>query len=64
MTHHIDNRQFSTRKTTRHVLDVAEHCRKNGLDKAQERKLLLLFGRFTSRHELQMNIRRLPTALR
>ena len=52
MTHHIDNRQF-IRRPPRHVLDVVEHCRRNGLDKAQERKLLLLFGRFASRHELQ-----------
>lgn len=63
MTHHIDNRQFTPRQT-RHVLDVIEHCRKNGVDKAQERKLLLLFGRFASRHELQMNIKRPPTNLR
>jgi hypothetical protein len=59
MTHHIDNRQVSLRQTRR-VLDVMEHCRKNGLDKAQERKLVLLFGRFASRHELQMNTRRPP----
>ncbi|MCQ4629925.1 MULTISPECIES: hypothetical protein [Shinella] len=63
MTHHIDNRQFSPRQT-RNVLDVIEHCRKNGLDKAEERKLLLLFGRFASRHELQMNIKRQPTNVR
>ena len=58
MTHHIDNRQFSPRQPHHQVLDVVEHCRKNGLDKAQERKLLLLFGRFASRHELQMNTKR------
>ena len=39
MTHHIDNRQFSTRKITRHVLDVAEHCRKNGLDRVTVEEL-------------------------
>lgn len=59
MTHHIDNRQFSPRQS-RNVLDVAEHCRKNGLDKAEERKLMLLFGRFATRHELQMNTKRPP----
>ncbi len=64
MTHHIDNRQFSPRQTPHHVLDVIEHCRKNGLDKAEERKLLRLFGRFASRHELQMNTRRVPPAAR
>lgn len=63
MTHHIDNRQF-THRETRHVLDVAEHCRRNGLDKAQERRLLLLFGRFASRHELQMNTKRPPQNVR
>ena len=45
-------------------LDVVEHCRKNGLDKAEERKLLRLFGRFASRHELQMNTRRPPPKAR
>lgn len=63
MTHHIDNRQFSP-KQIRNVLDVVQHCRKNGLDKAEERKLLLLFGRFASRHELQMNMKRPPLNLR
>ena len=63
MTHHTDNRQF-TCKQPRHVHDVVEHCRKNGLDKAQERRLLLLFGRFASRHELQMNTKRPPQNLR
>ncbi|MGQ3211717.1 MAG: hypothetical protein ACT6U0_20775 [Shinella sp.] len=63
MTHHVDDRQFSPRET-RSVLDVAEHCRKNGLDKAEERKLLLLFGRFASRHELQMNIKPPPQNFR
>lgn len=63
MTHHIDNRQFSQRQT-RHIHDVVEHCRKNGLDKAEERKLLLLFGRFATRHELQMNVKRPPLNLR
>ncbi|MGB3813869.1 MAG: hypothetical protein WA950_11640 [Shinella sp.] len=59
MSHHIDNRQFGPQQI-RPVLNVAEHCQKNGVDKAQERKLLLLFGRFASRHELQMNIKRPP----
>lgn len=63
MTHPIDNRQFTPRQT-RHVLDVIEHCRRNGLDKAEERKLLLLFGRFASRHELQMNTKRPPASPR
>ncbi|UDF29703.1 UNVERIFIED_ORG: hypothetical protein LHK14_19705 [Roseateles sp. XES5] len=64
MTHHIDNRQFGPGQTARQVLDVIEHCRKHGVDKAEERKLLLLFGRFASRHELQMNIKRAPQNLR
>lgn len=59
MTHHIDNRQVVPGRT-RQIYDVLEHCRKNGLDKAEERKLLLLFGRFASRHELQMNTKRPP----
>ncbi|WP_411036136.1 hypothetical protein [Shinella sp. BYT-45] len=59
MTRHLDNRQFGPRQT-RHVLDVIEHCRKNGLDKAEERKLLLLLGRFASRHEIEMNVKRPP----
>jgi hypothetical protein len=59
MSQHIDNRQFGPRQG-RNTLDVVEHCRKNGLDKAEERKLLRLFGRFASRHELQMNTKRPP----
>ena len=43
---------------------MVEHCRKTGLDKAEQRKLLMLFGRFASHHELQMNIKRLPTGIR
>jgi len=61
--HHIDNRSFRPREA-RKVLDVVEHCRKTGLDKAEQRKLLMLFGRFASPHELQMNIKRLPTGIR
>lgn len=63
MTHHVNDRQLDPRDA-RTVLDVAEHCRKNGLDKAEERKLLLLFGRFASRHELQMTTKRPPQNLR
>lgn len=63
MTEHINNRQLG--KTQRRaVIDVAAHCQKNGVDKAQERKLLQLLGRFASRHELQMNIKRQPENLR
>ena len=63
MTHHIDNRQFFPHQR-RPVHDVVDHCRRNGLDKAQERKLLLLFGRYATRHELEMNTRRPPLNLR
>ena len=63
MTHHVDNRQF-THKQSRHIHDVVEHCRRHGLDKAQERRLLLLFGRFATRHELEMNTKRPPQNLR
>lgn len=63
MTHHIDNRQFGPRQA-RQILDVIEHCRKHGVDKAEERKLLILFGRFASRHELEMNIKRPPQNVR
>ncbi|WP_314095155.1 hypothetical protein [Shinella sp. M31] len=63
MTHHIDISRFTPRQT-RVVHDVVDHCRKNGIDKAQERKLLLLFGRFATRHELQMNTKRPPLNLR
>lgn len=63
MTHHLDNRQFSL-KPTRAVIDVVAHCRRTGLDKAEERKLVMLLGRFASRHELQMNTKRPPENLR
>ena len=64
MTHHIDKRQFNTQQQKHHVFDVLEHCRKSGLNKAEERKLLMLFGRFATRHEIQMNTRRPPLNVR
>ena len=61
--HRIDISRFTSRQI--HIVhDVVDHCRKNGIDKALERKLLLLFGRFATRHELQINMKRPPLNLR
>ena len=48
----------------RHVWDVAEYCRRTGIPKAEERRLIRVLGRFASSHELQMNIVRPQTRMR
>lgn len=49
----IDTRQVKNPGPREH--DVAKHCRKNGIDPAEERKLLRLLGKKASLHELQAN---------
>ncbi len=48
----------------RHVWDVAEYCRRSGLHKAEERRLIRVLGKFASSHELQMNVIRPQTRVR
>ncbi|MEK1931428.1 MAG: hypothetical protein AAAC47_16950, partial [Pararhizobium sp.] len=55
MTHHIDNRQ--TQRNARPTYEVASHCKKNGIDKSETRKIVQMLGRFASRHELEVNAR-------
>lgn len=54
MTHQIDNRQKQLHNA-KIVYEVVGHCRKNGIDKSEERKVTQLLGRFASRHELEVN---------
>jgi hypothetical protein len=53
MTHHIDNRQ--TQRNTKPTYEVANHCKRNGIDKSEARKIVQMLGRFASRHELEVN---------
>ncbi|OHV75355.1 hypothetical protein [Ensifer sp. LCM 4579] len=48
----------------RHVWDVAEYCRRSGLHKTEERRLIRVLGKFASSHELQMNVIRPQTRVR
>ncbi|MDX3924974.1 MAG: hypothetical protein QHC90_04085 [Shinella sp.] len=51
--HHTSNRQIKTPGPRSH--DVVEHCRRNGIDRAEERKLVKLLGKFAPLHEIQAN---------
>ncbi|WP_341486515.1 hypothetical protein [Pararhizobium sp. A13] len=53
MTHHIDNRQ--TQRNAKPTYEVASHCKRNGIDKSEARKIVQMLGRFASRHELEVN---------
>ncbi|QRM55835.1 hypothetical protein [Sinorhizobium sp. BG8] len=63
MTHHIDNRQMRA-STAKSVIDVASHCKQNGIDKSEQKKLLRLLGRFATAHELHMNMPLRPPKFR
>lgn len=54
---HIDSRHLD-QDQAKHVWDVAEYCRKAGIHRAEEKRLIKILGRFASVHELQMNINR------
>jgi hypothetical protein len=43
---------------------VAEYCRRSGIHKAEEQRLIKVLGRYASSHELQMNIVRPQTRTR
>ncbi|MCK3780890.1 hypothetical protein MZK49_29920 [Ensifer sesbaniae] len=54
----VDNSQV------KHIWDVADYCRRTGLHKAEERRLIKVLGRYATSHELQMNIVRAHTRIR
>ncbi|APG92335.1 hypothetical protein [Sinorhizobium americanum] len=60
---HMDIRKLE-RTDAKHVWDVAEYCRRTGLHKAEEQRLIKVLGRYASAHELQMNVVRPQTRTR
>ncbi|MCD2180799.1 hypothetical protein OCK02_04880 (plasmid) [Rhizobium sp. TRM96647] len=38
------------------VWEVSEYCRKAGVSRREEQRLIKILGRYASAHELQMNI--------
>lgn len=48
----------------KHVWDVADYCKRSGLHKAEEKRLIRVLGRYASSHELQMNVVRPQTRVR
>ncbi|MDK1488469.1 hypothetical protein QN219_00115 [Sinorhizobium sp. 7-81] len=48
----------------KHVWDVAEYCRRTGIQKAEEKRLIKVLGKYASSHELQMNIIRHHSRIR
>jgi hypothetical protein len=53
MSHSKNNRQVRIPGPNEH--DVAEHCRKFGINQVEERKLQRLLGKHAPLHELQAN---------
>ncbi|ASY58035.1 MULTISPECIES: hypothetical protein [Sinorhizobium] len=60
---HMDIRKLE-KTDAKHVWDVAEYCRRSGLHKAEEQRLIKVLGRYASAHELQMNVVRPQTRTR
>ncbi|APG85676.1 hypothetical protein [Sinorhizobium americanum] len=60
---HMDIRKLE-RTDAKHVWDVAEYCKRTGLHKAEEQRLIKVLGRYASAHELQMNVVRPQTRTR
>ena len=54
----VDNPQ------AKHIWDVADYCRRTGIHKIEEQRLIKVLGRYATRHELQMNIVRVQTRIR
>ncbi|SDA90370.1 hypothetical protein [Sinorhizobium sp. NFACC03] len=54
----VDNPQ------AKHIWDVADYCRRTGIHKTEEQRLIKVLGRYATRHELQMNIVRVQTRIR
>lgn len=60
---HPDTRKLD-RTQAKHVWDVAEYCRRTGIHRAEEKRLIKVLGRYATSHELQMNIVRPQTRTR
>ncbi|ASY70262.1 hypothetical protein N181_18630 [Sinorhizobium fredii USDA 205] len=60
---HMDIRKLE-KSYAKHVWDVAEYCRRTGLHKTEEQRLIKVLGRYASCHELQMNVVRPQTRTR
>ncbi|WP_342394711.1 hypothetical protein [Sinorhizobium garamanticum] len=60
---HADIRMLD-KSRAKHVWDVAEYCRRTGIHKAEEKRLIKVLGRYASSHELQMNIVRPQSRVR
>lgn len=58
----IDNRQVQHPGPRGH--DVAEHCRKHGINATEERKLLQLLGKHAPAHEIRANAAQRPPKFR
>ena len=54
----VDNPQ------ARHIWDVADYCRRTGIHKTEEQRLIKVLGRYATSRELQMNIVRVQTRIR
>jgi len=46
------------------VFDVAAACRSRGIDEREIRKLLRLVGRYASRPEIELNLKKRPPRFR
>ncbi|MBP1885901.1 hypothetical protein [Sinorhizobium mexicanum] len=60
---HADIRTLDQSRA-KHVWDVEEYCRRTGIHKAEEKRLIKVLGRYASSHELQMNIVRPQSRIR
>ena len=52
---HIDIRHLDHERA-KHVWEVSEYCRKAGIHRVEEKRLIKILGRYASAHELQMNV--------
>lgn len=59
---HVNNRQV--REPGSRNLDVADHCKKIGLDAHEERKLVRLLGKHAPLHEISANAPHKPPRFR
>ncbi|MFB2551869.1 hypothetical protein [Ensifer soli] len=59
MTQHSDPSDID-QTACREVISIETFCRKYRIEKAEEERLRLLFGRFATRAELLMNAQRSP----
>lgn len=60
---HTDVRKVD-HSQVKHVWDVADYCRRSGIHKAEEQRLIKVLGRYATSHELQINIVRPQTRIR